>query len=480
MDARDCHNDRFRGLRGLVACMAVAAFLSAHPAQGQRLRVGNPANGYFGGIIEVGRIANTSVAQRFTPAPYQPAGVATGRTPAGRAIRGLTFQGRMAGTSGPVRNPYTSSILKDVRTGWLQQLAPGGAARFFDPRVYTPGRRQRRRIGAQPVGQLIFEPERLLMAMGGLAPAFSGSFSYGGPRDRLSEKDRMDLPRFTISQPPPAEYRSQADLLELRLVGMRTETLEKAWSYFGAGDYLRARSAFQSAEMLDRDDPQLAAASLNRVLQFIAPPVTEMSAIGIDQTTGPDAHLDPELVKFLDQIIDSARSGTVGAVGLLLLIFISIQLLTSIEKTFNEIWGVQRGRSWFQRIVFYWTFISLGAVLGFTSVTLLSAATLAHLFDLLPYGAQLLIWFAPLLSFLIVIALLVAFYRFIPNTAVHWRPALAGAFFVACLLFLNNYFSYIYVQRVITHQSLYGSLGIIPVLMIGLYIFWFFILIGGQ
>ncbi len=235
-----------------------------------------------------------------------------------------------------------------------------------------------------------------------------------------------------------------------------------------------------SGFVIDRDDPELAAASLNRVLQFIAPPVAEMSALGSDQPTGPDARIDPELVKFLDQIIDSTRSGAVGAMGVLLLIFISIQLLTSIEKTFNEIWGVRRGRSWFQRIVFYWTFISLGAVLGFASVTLLSAATLARLFDLLPYGAQLLIWFAPLLSFLLVIALLVAFYRFIPNTAVLWRPALAGAFFVTCLLFLNNYLSFIYVQRVITHQSLYGSLGIIPVLMVGLYIFWFFILTGGQ
>lgn len=246
---------------------------------------------------------------------------------------------------------------------------------------------------------------------------------------------------------------------------------------------LVAIAVMVSGFVIDRDDSELATASLNRVLQFIAPPVAEMSPLGSNQPKGPDARLNPQLVSLIDHIILSARSGAVGAVGLLLLIFISIQLLTSIEKTFNEIWGVRRGRSWFKRTVFYWTFISLGAVLGFASVTLLSAAPLASLFDLLPYGAylsQLLIWLGPILSFLIVMSVLVAFYRFIPNTAVLWRSALAGAFFVACLLFLNNYLSFIYVQRVITHQSLYGSLGIIPVLMIGLYIFWFFILIGGQ
>ena len=251
-----------------------------------------------------------------------------------------------------------------------------------------------------------------------------------------------------------------------------------------------------SGYVIDQNDSDLTANSLNRILQFIAPPITEMSQIADEQPAGnespqstyptdpaTDARLNPQLVSFLDNIIGSARSGAVGAVGLLLLILIGIQLLTSIEKTFNEIWGVRRGRSWFQRTVFYWTFISLGAVLGLASVTLLSASTLAGLFNVLPYGdilSRLIIWLGPLLSFVMVMAVLIAFYRFIPNTSVLWRPALAGAFFVACLLFLNNYLSFIYVHRVITSQSLYGSLGIIPVLMVGLYIFWFFILIGGQ
>ena len=47
-------------------------------------------------------------------------------------------------------------------------------------------------------------------------------------------------------------------------------------------------------------------------------------------------------------------------------------------------------------------------------------------------------------------------------------------------LFVITIYPFSYVHRVITQQSLYGSLGIVPVFMIGLYIFWFFVLIGGQ
>jgi len=263
-----------------------------------------------------------------------------------------------------------------------------------------------------------------------------------------------------------------------------------------------------SGFVLKGGESDLAAQSLNRVLLFIAPPVAELSRlenaspagpsggdpgapahpadspIDAEALTNPDAPiLNNDLISLINNMIESAQSGTVGVVGAVLLFFIGIQLITSIENTFNGIWSVRRGRSWIQRIVFYWTFITLGAIIGFAGVTVLSASTLIRLFNLLPFGtffSQIITWGGPLLSGLIIAALLGGFYRFIPNTTVRWKAALAGAFFVTLLLILNNYLSFIYVHRVITQKSLYGSLGIIPVLMVGLYIFWFFILVGGQ
>lgn len=40
--------------------------------------------------------------------------------------------------------------------------------------------------------------------------------------------------------------------------------------------------------------------------------------------------------------------------------------------------------------------------------------------------------------------------------------------------------SFLYVQQVVSNKSLYGSVGIIVILMLGLYIFWLLILLGGQ
>ena len=78
---------------------------------------------------------------------------------------------------------------------------------------------------------------------------------------------------------------------------------------------------------------------------------------------------------------------------------------------------------------------------------------------------------APLFSFTYIIVLLMAFYRFIPNTIVSWRAAFIGSVIVATLLILNNYLSFLYVERVISNGSLYGSVTIVPILMFDLYVF---------
>ena len=94
-------------------------------------------------------------------------------------------------------------------------------------------------------------------------------------------------------------------------------------------------------------------------------------------------------------------------------------------------------------------------------------------------GRRALSWSLPVFSLLLVVTLLAVVYRVIPNTHVFWRAAFVGALVVAVLLMLNNYVALLYVRRVYLERSLYGSLGILPVLMLGLYIFWLYILIGG-
>jgi membrane protein len=246
---------------------------------------------------------------------------------------------------------------------------------------------------------------------------------------------------------------------------------------------------------LDNRDPDLLAKEINRVISFIAPQVGQMDRAGAaeqarpadapaDATTAATPVATPEMVQLLNTFIASSRSGTAGLIGILTLFVIVIGLFTTIENTFNDIWGVRRGRTWLARIIYYWSVITLGALLFFTSLTLLSAGAFLNFFiEKVPLGAQLkelFVWMLPSGSVILLVFLLTLFYRLVPHTRVRWSAALLGAVIVTALLFLNNYLAFLYFKRVVLSKSLYGSVSIMPVLMIGLYIFWFFVLVGGQ
>ncbi len=247
---------------------------------------------------------------------------------------------------------------------------------------------------------------------------------------------------------------------------------------------------------LGNRDPALVAQGMNRIISFIAPQVGQYDkATEAERAADAKKHpaLDlptestvatPEMVQLLNNFITSSRSGTAGLIGILTLFIIVIGLFTTVENTFNDIWGVRRGRSLLARIVYYWSVITLGALLFFTSLTLLSAGAFMNVFfEKIPLGAQLkslFVWMLPSGSVLLLVFILTLFYRLVPHTRVRWGAALIGAIIVTGLLFLNNYLAFLYFKRVVLSKSLYGSVSIMPILMIGLYIFWFFVLVGGQ
>jgi membrane protein len=198
--------------------------------------------------------------------------------------------------------------------------------------------------------------------------------------------------------------------------------------------------------------------------------------------TGPQVF---QLDDLINAFVTSANTRSVGIFGLPILVFLCIQMMVTIENNFNNIWGVRRGRDILKRIVLYWTVFSLGVLAAFTTAAVLTAAT----FGTVAGKSKLAAWkldfvssftgVAHVLAFVMLTLLLAAFYRFIPNTKVRWRPALLGGMVVATCLILNNLLSFLYVSVVLSKMSFYSTVSIVPILMFGLYVFWLMVLFGG-
>ena len=84
------------------------------------------------------------------------------------------------------------------------------------------------------------------------------------------------------------------------------------------------------------------------------------------------------------------------------------------------------------------------------------------------------------LPFLVLSLAFTVFYQLMPNTQVQWRAALAGGVVGGTLWLINNKLSVLYVSKAITYSKIYGSLGIIPLLLIGMYFSWLILLFGAQ
>jgi membrane protein len=184
--------------------------------------------------------------------------------------------------------------------------------------------------------------------------------------------------------------------------------------------------------------------------------------------------------KWIHDSVQKVQSGTLGVTGMVFLVFIAIAMISRVEETFNDIWGVTRGRNWLLRIVLYWAAITLCPLVIIGALGLAGSAHLqavhdffvrmpifgSLIFDLLPF---VLLWF----TFALV-------YQLVPNTKVKFSAAFIGGLVAGTLWHVNNLFGFLYVSRVVTNTNMYGSLGLVPVFMAGLYFSWAILLFGAQ
>ncbi len=192
-----------------------------------------------------------------------------------------------------------------------------------------------------------------------------------------------------------------------------------------------------------------------------------------------------DAVKKINEFIQRAQTGTIGATGAIALLLVAISMLARIEATFNDIWGVARGRSWYMRVVLYWTTLTLGPV---ALISALGLTTTAQVGKVTQVPALRFILESPLVNGLIghafpILMLSLAFtmvYLLLPNTRVQFSAALVGGLTGGLLWHLNNKLGVVFVSRITSNNAIYGSLGVVPVFMIGLYLGWLILLLGAQ
>ena len=182
------------------------------------------------------------------------------------------------------------------------------------------------------------------------------------------------------------------------------------------------------------------------------------------------------LVSFAENTLARTRGGLVAAVALVALFWAVIQMFSSIESAFNNIWEVKTTRSIARQLSDYLAVMLIVPIFWIVANSAGRFMEEALGFDESWYFVLL----SKFMSMLFIWLMFTLLYLIIPNAKVKFRSALTAGI-AAGTIFLLFQWGYVYAQRAMTsYNAIYGSFAALPLFLIWLQISWEILLIGGE
>jgi len=174
----------------------------------------------------------------------------------------------------------------------------------------------------------------------------------------------------------------------------------------------------------------------------------------------------------------AAKATGVGAAGLAILALSALSMVLQVDRILNDIWQVHRRRSLAQRLLVYWTVLSVGPVLLGVSLSLTSYVVTmpeARIQNLAPGTRQVLALVAPGIAAIAYSAV----YALVPNRVVAWRHALTGGVVTAVT---GELMSRAFAAYVIhgSFLSIYGAFAAVPIFLMWIFLSWLTFLFGAA
>jgi membrane protein len=248
----------------------------------------------------------------------------------------------------------------------------------------------------------------------------------------------------------------------------------------------------------NRDKCQLRAPALTFYSLLSVVPVVAM-AFGVAKGFGFQKMLEKQLLErfpaqqdVLLQIFDFARNllentqgGLVAGIGVAVLFWAVIRVLSYIEKSFNDIWGIKKHRAIARKFSDYLSIMLICPVLiiASSSVTVFlttQANRIITRIEILGFFSPLILFLLEIFPYLIIWLVFSFVYIFMPNGKVNFKSGvIAGV--VAGTIYQLVQWGYVNFQvGVSKFNAIYGSFAALPLFLMWLQISWLVVLFGAE
>lgn len=201
----------------------------------------------------------------------------------------------------------------------------------------------------------------------------------------------------------------------------------------------------------------------------------------LDYFPGHQMELD-KAFEFVESYLAQAQGGVIIGIGLILLLYTVISLISSIEDTFNDIWQINKSRPWFRKISDYLALFVILPILMTSSsgiaifVSTLQNSFLQHYVFLTPI-VELCLHITPYVFTSLAFA---GLYIALPNTKVKIINGLIAGIIAGCAF---QFFQLVYISGQIwvsKYNAIYGSFAALPLLLLWLQLSWLICLFGAE
>jgi membrane protein len=191
------------------------------------------------------------------------------------------------------------------------------------------------------------------------------------------------------------------------------------------------------------------------------------------------------VVAFSHAMLESVKGGFVAGIGLVVLFYTIIKILSNIESALNDIWGIKRSRSLGRKITDYLSIMLIGPVLLVLSsaLTVLVSSGVTRAVEGISYlkivspGISFLLGFLPYLSLWILFSFV---FIFVPNTKIKFSSGILGGIIAGTLYHIFQW-GYIHLQiSVAKYNAIYGSFAALPLFFVWLQVSWLIVLFGAE
>jgi len=209
-----------------------------------------------------------------------------------------------------------------------------------------------------------------------------------------------------------------------------------------------------------------------------------LEAVLVERFTGQEEVIG-KIIEFARTMLEQTKGSLIAGVGVAMLFYFIIRLLGNIENSFNDIWGIQQGRSLARKLSDYLSMILICPVLLVMSssmtVFITTQVTLTtQKISLLGAFSSLITFGLKLLPYGVIWLLFTFIYIFMPNIKVRFSSALLGGIVGGTIYQIVQWIYITFQIGVSKYGAIYGSFAALPLFLVWLQTSWMIMLFGAE